>query len=61
MSTNDNSDVTHALWLIYRNAIKAHIDRDTPRFETEDQYRERAEKAGLVAVANFVGKAYREG
>lgn len=53
------ADLLHVLWLAYRAAIAKHIEADKPRGETEAQYRERAEKAGLVAVANLVGKAYQ--
>jgi hypothetical protein len=54
-----DADLLHVLWLAYRSAIAKHIETDKPHAETEAQYRERAEKAGLVAVVNLVGKAYQ--
>jgi hypothetical protein len=57
-----DADVLDILWRLYRGAVTKHIDRDElPAGETEAQYRERAEKAGLIAVANFVIRAEREG
>lgn len=52
-----DDELMHILWLAYRSAIARHIEADSPRAETEAQYRERAEKAGLVAVVNLVSKA----
>lgn len=60
MAMREAPDLEHIVWLLYRNAIREHIARDTgPAYEGEDKYRERAEKAGLIAVVNFVGKAYQ--
>lgn len=57
---SETSDVEHIVWLIYRKAVRDHVARDdAPLAESEAQYRERAEKAGLTAVVNFVAKAYQ--
>lgn len=56
----DNIDTVHIIWLLYRRGIQDHIDRNNSALgESEAEYRERAEKAGLVRVVNFIGKAYQ--
>ena len=43
------------LWVLYRMAVTKHVeDAQLLPGETEGEYRKRAEKAGLVAVANFL-------
>jgi hypothetical protein len=61
MADLSDRDLVHIMWLLYRKAVQDHIERaETSLGETEAQYRERAEKAGLVAVANFIAKAYQQ-
>lgn len=55
-----DDDVIEVLWLAYHNAVRRHVEADdSGHMETEAEYRKRAEKAGIVAVANLVGLAYR--
>lgn len=57
----DNADIEHVVWLLFRKAVQEHVARaDVLPDENEAHYRERAEKAGLVAVVNFIARAYRE-
>jgi hypothetical protein len=56
-----DDEVTDALWLVFRGAVAAFVKSNSPRFdENENEYRVRAEKAGVIAVASFVGKAYQK-
>lgn len=56
------ADPEHFIWLAYRLAIAKHIEAEAgqARYETEAEYRERAEKAGLAAVVNLVKKAFAQ-
>lgn len=54
----------HIVWLLFRKGMKDECDRiaASPTMWTagEAAYRERVEKAGLVAVVNFTAKAYQQ-
>lgn len=55
-----DSEIEHIVWLLFRKAVQDHVERAEVRMdENEAKYRERAEKAGLVAVVNFIARAYR--
>lgn len=59
VTKDDETEVINALWLVYRSGVQRFIDGDTSAAKSEADYRERAEKAGVLAVANFVGRACR--
>ena len=46
------------LWLIFHEAMKDHIANEAPILgDTEGKYRQRCQKAGLKAVAEFIHKS----
>jgi hypothetical protein len=56
--TSPEADPLHILWLIYRSAIVKHLESAESHLgDTEAAFRERAEKAGIVAVVNATKKA----
>jgi hypothetical protein len=52
---HENTDSTEHLWRLFRAAQIDHMDgEEPPEHDTLDAFRKRAEKAGLIAVANHL-------